>query len=140
VPKISRVTFLTLAAFALVAFAGCGDEEKPADKTTPPPLSSDLKLEIEGKGDDAKFDKQQLDAKPGTVKITVSNPQDSGEKHGIAIDGGDYSNVEGVPVAPGRQTSLTVTLKPGKYTYYDSAKKFKDDKDLRGTITVEKSK
>jgi plastocyanin len=133
------MTTAAIAVLALVVVAGCGDEKKDeANKNTPPPLSADLKLKVVGKGDDAKFDKSVLKAKPGTVKITVSNPQDSGEKHGIGIDGGDYNNVKGVPVAPGRQTSLTVTLKPGSYKYFDSAKKFDDDKDLQGKIEVAK--
>ena len=143
-PKNARFILFAIAALALIALPGCGDKDKDTkDKTTPPPLSADLKIDVEGKGTDAKFswdEKKFSNVKTGTVKLTVSNPADSGEKHGIAIDGGDYSNVEGVPVAPGRQTSLTVTLKPGKYKFYNSAKKFKDDKNMQGTITVVKAK
>ncbi len=142
-PKYARLIFVVIAAFTLVAVAGCGDkkDDDNANKTTPPPLSADLKVAVTGKGADAKFkypEDKFSKVKPGVVKITVSNPQGSGEKHGIAIDGGDYKNVEGVPVLPGRQTSLTVTLKPGEYKFYDSAKQFKDNKDLQGDITVVK--
>lgn len=141
-PKYARFIFAAIAAFALVALAGCGDKDNDTkDKTTPPPISADLKVTVKGKGDNASFsyDKKKFNnAKTGIVKITVSNPPDSGEKHGIAINGGEYKDVKGVPVLPGRQTSLTVTLKPGDYDFYDSAPKFKDDKDLQGKITVVK--
>lgn len=137
-PKNFRIAFLAVAASSLLALVGCGDKsDDKKTNTTPPPLSADLKLKVVGSKSAPEFDKSELKAKAGTVKLTVNNPQGSGAKHGIAIDGGDYKNVEGVAVAPGRQTSLTVTLKPGKYVYYDPAGDFRKE-GMEGTLVVKK--
>ena len=135
-PRTIRLTVFAFAALLLVAVAGCGDpKEKDKPVVTPPQLSGDIKLTIVPSG--PKFNKSTAEAKEGTVKLTVTNPQDSGSKHGIGIDGGEYKNVEGQPVAPGRSTSLTVNLKPGKYEYYDPYKNFRKE-GVTGTLTVTK--
>lgn len=121
-----RVLTVFVSLIALLLLAGCGDDDKkPAAEGAGPTteLSADITLTAEKDG----FDKSKVDAKAGTIKITVVNPKDSGGEHGVGIDGGDYKDVKGAPVKPGRSTSLTVTVKEGKYTIFDSYKNNRDD-------------
>lgn len=114
-----RFTVVLVALSALLLLAGCGDKKSSkASTTAPPKLSSDITLTVESNG----FDKKEISAKPGTIKITVLVPEKAKGKHGVGIDGGDYKNIKGAPVAPGRSTSLTVAVKKGDYTVFDSYK------------------
>jgi hypothetical protein len=87
-----------------------------------------------------RFDRKYLEAKPCpescVVRITVFVPKNAKHKHGVGIDGGDYESVDGVPVKPGRYTSLTVTLQPGKYVVYDSYKRNRKKKGYRVRLTA----
>ena len=109
------------ALMALLLLAGCGNS-KPKEKgptvTPPAAIACDIQLKADEKT--SSFDKSTASCKEGTIKITVSNPASNTGKHGVGIDGGVYKNVNGAPVKPGRATSLTVAVKPGSYTIYDS--------------------
>jgi plastocyanin len=63
-----------------------------------------------------KFNTNKLSAKAGKVTITMTNP--SGLQHDIAIKGG--VDAKGPVVGQGGKSTVTVTLKPGKYTFYCS--------------------
>lgn len=132
----TRVIALLSALLAIGLLAGCGDD-KDGDGATgevqQPKLSGDITLKVEENG----FDKKTATAKPGTIKITVEVPADAKGQHGVGIDGGDYKNVEGAPVKPGRSTSLTVAVKEGKYTIFDSYKNNRD-KGFETALTVKK--
>lgn len=56
-------------------------------------------------------------AKPGKVTLIMSNPSSAGMDHGISVEGNGVDQ-DGPIVAPGSTSTLTVTLKKGKYTYY----------------------
>lgn len=113
-----KFTALLAGLAALMLLGGCGDKKDDATNagTAPPKLSSDISLTVQKNG----FDKKTIDAKPGTIKITVHVPDNAKGKHGVGIDGGDYKNIKGAPVQPGRSTSLTVAVKKGEYTVFDS--------------------
>jgi len=118
---------------ALLLLAGCGDDKKDEGATpAAPKLSSSIDLTVE----DGSFNKKAVTAKPGTIKITVTVPPKADGKHGVGIDGGQYENIKGAPVAPGRSTSLTVAVVKGKYTIFDSYKKNRDE-GYETTLTVE---
>jgi hypothetical protein len=110
---------LIVGVLALALLAGCGgkDEPKPGPTGTVK-ISTNIDLTVE----DGSFNKSAVTGKPGTIKITVNVPADADGKHGVGIDGGQYDNIKGAPVAPGRSTSLTVSVKKGKYTIFDSYK------------------
>lgn len=131
----TRATGLMAAVLAIGLLAGCGDNKEGEDGPTvkPPKLSGDIALTAEKSG----FDKSTVTAKPGTIKITVTNPTNSGTEHGVGISGGDYKNVKGAPVKPGRSTSLTVAVKEGTYTIFDSYKDNRE-KGFETKLTVEK--
>lgn len=123
------------AVFSLLLLAGCGDDkgDGASGEVKPQPLSGDITLEAEKSG----FNKSSVTAKPGTIKITVVNPSDSDTQHGVGIDGGNYKDVKGAPVKPGRSTSLTVAVEAGTYTIFDSYKKNRD-KGFETKLTVKK--
>lgn len=123
---------------ALGLFAGCGDDETegPSGATAKVKISSDIQLTADE--DKSAFSKTEVSGKPGTVKITISVPDDAKGQHGVGIQGGVYKQpVDGAPVKPGLSTSLTVDLKPGEYTIFDSYKKNRD-KGYETTLTVAK--
>jgi uncharacterized cupredoxin-like copper-binding protein len=60
-----------------------------------------------------RFNRKRLTARAGKVTIVMTNPSSSGMPHGIAIRGHGSGRV----VAPGGTSTVTVTLKRGRYTF-----------------------
>lgn len=127
-----RVATLVVGLLALLLLSGCGDDDKGKGASgSVPDISTEINLTVEKNG----FNKKAVTAKPGTIKITVTVPADASGKHGVGIDGGQYKNIKGAPVAPGRSTSLTVAVSKGPYTIFDSYKKNRD-KGFETALTV----
>ena len=109
---------------AIVA-SGCGGGEeiaKPFD--CQPLLTNDIKIRVDEKHD--AFPMKETKLAGGPTRITVDVPIEAKNSHGVAIDGGVYKNVAGAGVKPGRASSLTISLTPGKYTIYDPVAKNRD--------------
>jgi plastocyanin len=79
-----------------------------------------------------KFDKSSLSAKSGSVTITMDNP--SSLPHGVAVEGNGVSKV-GQTVTKGGKSTVTVDLKPGKYTFYCPVPGHRQA-GMQGTLTV----
>jgi len=80
------------------------------------------------------FEPKKLTGKSGSVQLVMHNPSSSGIQHGIPVEGNGVDK-DGPVVAPGKTSTLTVTLKPGKYEFYcpfDSHKQM----GMKGTLTV----
>src|SRR3954468_18462722 len=125
-------TFIFAAAAATLAIAGCGGSDNnsstttaaspPATQTTPTTASggssggasSNLKVAADPSGA-LKFDKSSLSAKSGNVTITMDNP--SPVPHGVAVEGNGVDK-DGSVVNKGGKSTVTASLKPGKYTFY----------------------
>jgi uncharacterized cupredoxin-like copper-binding protein len=83
---------------------------------------------------DLKFNKKKLSASAGKVTIVMHNPSTSMTKHGIGVEGKGVDK-DGKVVKPGKTSSITVTLKPGKYEYYCPVHAHKLA-GMTGTLTV----
>jgi plastocyanin len=88
-----------------------------------------LDIPIAGAG--LAFKYANATAKAGQVKITAQNPQSIG--HNIAITGNGV-NQKGQVVTNATST-VTVNLKPGKYTFYCSVPGHREG-GMQGTLTV----
>jgi plastocyanin/mono/diheme cytochrome c family protein len=81
-----------------------------------------------------KFTKSSLTAKTGKVTINFTNK--SSVPHNMTIQQGTNGSVIGAtPTFSGTTKTLTVTLKPGKYTFYCSVPGHRQA-GMQGTLTV----
>ena len=138
----SKFLIVLAVGVALIA-AGCGSSKKKSStstSTTPTTTSttstagaSTVALSADPGGAVA-FMKNTATAKSGKVTFVMTNPKSSGLQHGIAVQGNGIDK-DGPIVAAGNTSTLTVTLKKGKYTFYcpfDSHKNM----GMKGTLTV----
>ena len=132
----------TLMILSLAA-AGCGggggSATSPGTTSTRHATTSaagakqTLNLEADDDGG-LYFKPKKLTAKAGGVKLMMRNPSSSGVQHGVAVEGKGVDQ-DGPVVAPGKTSSVTVTLKPGKYEFYCPFDAHKQ-KGMKGTLTV----
>ena len=150
---MKRTFAFALVAAALVA-AGCGSssnsssnnsnsgasakQSKPKSTAAKPSsggggggASSSLSLAADA-GGALKFDKSSLSTKAGTVQITMKNP--SNIPHGIAVEGKGVDKT-GKVVGQGGTSTLSLKLKPGKYTFYCPVPGHRQA-GMQGTLTV----
>jgi uncharacterized cupredoxin-like copper-binding protein len=140
------------AAAAALAVAGCGGggssssssaSSTPAPASTPAAATSTPAQTTAGGGGQAlkisadaggalKFNTKTLSAKAGKVTITMANP--SQLPHGVAVEGNGVDK-NGKVVQSGGNSTVTVTLKPGKYTFYCPVPGHRQA-GMQGTLTV----
>ena len=135
---------LAVAAIGLVV-TGCGSSKKKSSAsttttpttsttpTTPAAGASTVALSADPGGAIA-FVKNTAAAKAGKVTFLMKNPSSSGLQHGIAVEGNGVDK-DGPIVAAGKTSTLTVTLKKGKYTFYCPFDNHKN-MGMKGTLTV----
>lgn len=139
-------TFVALlAAGALVA---CGDSDDsstttssaaaPAATTTtsaqaPAGAGTRLALVAEESGG-LSFDRRALSAKAGDVTIAFDNPQGNSLPHAVEIEGNGVER-ETATIQPGATSSVSVTLRPGTYTFYCPVGDHRAQ-GMEGTLTV----
>ena len=141
---------LTLfAALIALAIAGCGgssNNEKSAGSSssnaTSTPTATTQSSSSSGGGGETlklaadksalKFDKSSLTAKAGQVTLVMTNP--SGIPHAVAVEGNGVDK-DGSTVSTGGTSTVSVTLKPGKYEFYCPVDGHKAA-GMKGTLTV----
>jgi plastocyanin len=97
--------------------------------------ASTLDVSAVEKGEDSLgFSKRALTARAGTVTIKLSNGSGDRFPHGIAIEGNGVDK-DGKIVQPGTATSVTLRLKPGRYTFYCPVGEH-EKYGMKGTLTV----
>jgi uncharacterized cupredoxin-like copper-binding protein len=142
-----KLLVVPLAALAL-ALGACGDDDDedsgsatteeaapPAttEETQPAPSGGTTKLVNDADaGGDLKFEKDTLEAKAGTVTITMNNPSDL--PHAIEIEGNGVEE-EGETVQKGGVSKVTAELKPGEYKFYCPVPGHEEG-GMVGTLTV----
>ena len=120
---------LAVGALALAA-AGCGSSKNsysgsgstksstPATTPAPKPAAAGETLKLSADKDGGLyFEPKKLSAKTGAVTLVMTNPKTTGKQHGIAVKGNGVDK-DGAIVGPGATTTITVTLKPGRYHFY----------------------
>lgn len=80
------------------------------------------------------FSQRALTARSGTVTISLDNGSGNSLPHGIAIEGNGVDK-DGQVVQPGGTSTVTVRLKPGRYTFYCPVAGH-EDQGMKGTLTV----
>ncbi len=130
-------TLIPVLLIALVA-PGCGGGggEKGAGTTqaqtnTNVSPSQTIQLSADESGA-LKFDKDSIDAPAGPVQLVMANP--SSVDHDIAVKGNGIDK-KGPVVGKDGQSTLTVTLKPGEYTFYCSVDAH-EQAGMKGTLRV----
>jgi plastocyanin len=130
---------VTAAACAALALAGCGsDDNSDSGGSSSTPASgaagggggSSLSLSAPADGS-KKFDQATATAKAGTVTVKFDNP--SSVPHAVEIEGNGVEKAG--DVVTGGDTSFSVDLKPGEYTYYCPVGSHRDE-GMEGKLTV----
>jgi len=156
-----RWTLVAALAAALVALAaaGCGSSNKstasssssgnsggaygaPSASTSSTAASSGaaagsgskVKLAADEEGK-LYFNPRSLKAKAGTVTLAMNNPKTTGLHHGIAVAGMGVDK-DGKIVAPGSTSTISLKLKPGRYTFYCPVPGHRQG-GMQGTLTVQ---
>lgn len=139
-----RILMLTLAVVALsFAVAACGGdddddaaEEPAAEETTGETTGGDgggTTLELAADpGGALSFDQTELTASAGEVTIHLTN--DAQIPHNVAVEGNGVDEVS--ETVMGGDTSLTLTLEPGEYTFYCAVPGHREG-GMEGTLIVE---
>jgi uncharacterized cupredoxin-like copper-binding protein len=127
---IGTVAALAAIAAALVA-AGCGSSSKSTSSAAPAstqastasstvapaPAKSGLKLAANAEGL-LRFDKTSLSTKAGRVSIEFTNS--AAVEHNFTVASPSGAVLGATPTFTGGFRTLTLTLKPGTYTFYCS--------------------
>jgi uncharacterized cupredoxin-like copper-binding protein len=137
----------------VVAVAGCGGggsssstsagtqpaappaSTTPATSSSTPAGGSAGALQIAADPSGAfRYTKSSLTAKSGKISIDFTN--NSAVGHDLTVQQGTSgSNLGATPIFSGGSKTLTVTLKPGKYTFYCSVPGHRQA-GMHGTLTV----
>jgi uncharacterized cupredoxin-like copper-binding protein len=80
------------------------------------------------------FSQKSLTARSGEVTVTLDNGSGNSLPHAIAIEGNGVDK-DGATVQPGGTSTVTVRLKPGRYTFYCPVDGH-EDQGMKGTLTV----
>ena len=93
---------------------------------------STVKFEADPNGEIA-YTTTEASAKAGKVTIDFNNPQ--GLTHDVAIEDSSGKEVGKTDLIAGEETSTTVNLEPGTYTYYCTVPGHREA-GMEGTLTV----
>jgi len=125
-----RRTALALTATAAVGVAGLvGVATAAKQSVTAPPV----KRNLSASGTALAFNKKALTAPKGRVQLILTNR--SPIKHDVSIRGNGLAEKNGKVVGQGGVSSVTVTVRPGKYTYFCNVAGH-EKAGMKGTLTV----
>lgn len=111
----ARRAAIALTATAAVGVAGIAGVATAAKQTaTKPPAVRNLSAS----GTTLAFNKKTLTAPRGRVKLVLNNKAPI--RHNVAIRGNGLAAKKGKVVGRGGVSTVTASVRPGKYTYYCS--------------------
>ena len=126
---------LAIAVVAEAAQGGGGGTAMPAATSSSARSQAEVVNDMASPRGRLRFTMTKVTvARPGKVTIHMVNPTSAGIKHGIAIEGHGVDK-DGPIVAPGKTSTVTVTLKKGTYTYYCPVPGHKQA-GMQGMLTV----
>lgn len=140
--KLSALLVLALASFALVACGGDDDGTTTTATDTGGAATeggekagggATLEFEADPNGELA-YTTTEASTEAGKVTVDFKNPQ--GLSHDVAIEDSGGETVGKTEVIGEGETSATVNLKPGEYTFYCSVPGHREA-GMEGTLTVE---
>ena len=91
------------------------------------------KLNLTASGTTLAFSKKSLTAPKGQVQLVLTNK--ASIQHNVAIRGNGLAAKKGKVVGKNGVSTVTATVKPGKYTYYCSVPGH-EKAGMKGTLTV----
>lgn len=80
------------------------------------------------------FSRRDLAARAGDVTLTLDNPDGNQLPHAIEVEGNGVEE-ETDTIEPGRTASVTVGLRPGRYTFYCPVGNHRQE-GMEGTLVV----
>jgi uncharacterized cupredoxin-like copper-binding protein len=102
-----------------------------------PAASSGGKLALKAdESNGLSFDPKALTAKAGSVTITMDNPSGDSQPHAVSVEGPGGVAASGKIAQPGSTSEVTLTLKPGKYTFFCPVDGHRAA-GMQGTLTVQ---
>lgn len=81
----------------------------------------------------SSFNTKSLQTPSG--KVTISMVNRNSQRHNVALKGKGIKTVRGAVVGTGKTSSVTVTLKPGKYTFFCTVPGH-ELAGMKGTLTI----
>jgi plastocyanin len=127
--RLIPVLLIGLAATGCGGGKGTTNTAARADTNVSPSQVIQLSADESGA---LKFDKDSIDANAGTVRLVMANP--SSVDHNVAVKGNGIDK-KGPVVGKDAQSIVTVTLKPGEYTFYCSVDAH-EQAGMEGTLRV----
>jgi plastocyanin len=126
-----RITLILLAG--ALAVAGCGgDDEEPAATQDDGGGGGEAITLTADPGGAISWEPGELSAAAGSVSIELVN--ESSVPHAVEVEGNGVE--EESETVTGANTTLTVDLEAGEYTYYCPVGNHRDQ-GMEGTLTVE---
>jgi plastocyanin len=124
--RTAGIALTVTAAVGVAAIAGVATAAKQT-ATTP------VKRTLSASGSALAFNKKTLTAPRGSVQLILNNK--SPITHNVAIRGNGLAAKKGPVVGQNKQSKVTATVKPGKYTFYCSVSGH-EAAGMKGTLTV----
>jgi plastocyanin len=145
--KLVALLALAMASVALVACGGSSSSSSSESTSSGGESNSGAAAESEAKSGGGEstvefeadpngelaYTSTEASAKAGEVTLDFNNPQ--GLTHDVAIENAKGETVGKTELIAGSQTSTTVDLKPGTYTYYCTVPGHREA-GMEGTLTV----
>ena len=125
----SHLAAAGLTTATLLALAACGSSSSSGSSVSTPPGTTATTLSatsagpastvalVADPGGALRFTATTISATAGTVTVRMRNPSTSGHPHGIAVEGNGVDQ-DGKTVQPGGTSIDTLTLTPGRYSFY----------------------
>jgi plastocyanin len=128
--RSARRAGIALTLTAAVGVAGIAGVATAAKQTQAKPP---VKRNLTASGTKLAFNKKALTAPRGRVQLILTN--NAPISHNVAIRGNGLRAKKGPIVGRGRKSTVTASVRPGKYTYYCSVPGH-EAAGMKGTLTV----